>query len=92
VCSSDLVSSVRPECVYEGRICLDALEEGYTENSLVVELLQTVKELFLRRSFSTPVQIEKVELYRNNRTECDQRLRRAVTQQAKSSVEERLES
>jgi len=76
----------------EGRICLDALEEGYTQNSLVVELLQTVKELFLRGSLSTPVQIEMPELYRSNQTECDQRLRWAVTQQAKSSVEEQLES
>jgi ubiquitin-protein ligase len=43
----------------EGRLCLNIIEKGYLPNTPVVELIQTIKQLFLFPDTTTPLAICK---------------------------------
>jgi ubiquitin-protein ligase len=74
----------------EGRICLNVIEKGYMPNMPVVELLQTIKQLFLIPDMTTPLDIVKFFLYRDNRVLYERRARRSTADHAKATVEEWL--
>jgi hypothetical protein len=74
----------------EGRICLQPLERGYVPNAIVFKMMQSVKQLFLIPDNETPVQLTKLELFRENRDMYDHLARVSCETQAKNSPEEWL--
>jgi ubiquitin-protein ligase len=74
----------------EGRICLNIFERGYLQNAIVVEMIQSAKELFVMPEEDTPIQLEMLALFRENKAEYDRRARESCTAQAKGSPEEWL--
>jgi ubiquitin-conjugating enzyme E2 D/E len=75
----------------EGRICLNVIEKGYMPIMPVVELLQTIKQLFLVPDTTTPLDIEKYFQYRDARPEYE-RLARESGAAAKNTVDEWIAS
>lgn len=75
----------------EGRICLNIIEKGYMSTTKVVELIQQIKELFLHALEDTPIQIEKLMMYKHNRQEYDRRAFESTRNNAKDTYEQWIE-
>lgn len=75
----------------EGRICLNMIEKGYMSTDRVVDLIQRIKELFARALEDTPIQIEKLMIYKLNRAEYDRRAYESTRNNAKNTYEEWIE-
>jgi ubiquitin-protein ligase len=74
----------------EGRICLHDLERGYGPNSNVVELIQTIKQVFLIPEEGTPVELTKWFQFKHNRAEYDRLAAESCRTRAKDRPDEFL--
>jgi ubiquitin-conjugating enzyme E2 D/E len=72
----------------EGRICLNVIEKGYMPNMPVVELLQTIKQLFLIPDTTTPLDMAKLFQYKDQRAEYDRLARQSTAAEAKPTAED----
>lgn len=72
----------------EGRICLNVIEKGYMPNMPVVELLQTIKQLFLLPDLGTPLDITKYFQFKDNRREYERLAAESTRLQAKDTADE----
>jgi len=74
----------------EGRICLNMIERGYMTTSVVVEMIQRIRSLFLMPDIDTPIQLAKLDLFKSNRAEYDRRARESTELYGMNSPEEWL--
>jgi ubiquitin-protein ligase len=72
----------------EGRICLNVIEKGYTPNMPVVELIQTVKQLFLMPDTTTPLDIAKYFQCKDRKTEYERLAAESTRLYAKDTADE----
>jgi ubiquitin-protein ligase len=74
----------------EGRVCLNAIERGYVPRALVIDLIQTVKQVFLIPDTNTPVQAMKWTMFKDQRMEYDRLAWESAVREARNSPEEWL--
>jgi ubiquitin-protein ligase len=74
----------------DGRICLSAIESGYEPDMTVVELIQTIRQMFLLPDPTTPLDIGKYFEYREQREEYERRAAESTRLHAKNTVEDWL--
>jgi ubiquitin-protein ligase len=74
----------------EGRVCLNVIERGYVPRSLVIDLIQIVKQVFLIPDTDTPVQVMKWTMFKDERMEYDRLARESAAREARNSPEEWL--
>jgi hypothetical protein len=72
----------------DGRLCLNVIEKGYQATMPVVELIQTIKQLFLSPDETTVIDIAKYFQYRDARADYNRLASESRRLYAKSSVEE----
>jgi ubiquitin-protein ligase len=72
----------------EGRICLEIIEKGYTPKLTAVELIQSIKQLFVMPDTSTPLDIVKWLQYKGNRREYDRLALESARRFAKDTADE----
>ena len=74
----------------EGRVCLNILEKGYRADAVVVELLQSIRQLFVFPDPSTAIQIPRLEQYKNNPDEYFRLARQSADLYAKPTLDDWL--
>jgi ubiquitin-conjugating enzyme E2 D/E len=72
----------------EGRICLNVIEKAYMPNMPVVELVQTIKQLFLMPDLTTPLDIVKFFQYKDNRAEYERLAAESTRANAKDQADD----
>jgi ubiquitin-conjugating enzyme E2 D/E len=72
----------------EGRVCLNAIEKGYQATMSIVEVVQTVKQLFVIPDTTTVLDIAKYFQFRDARAEYDRLAAKSTRLYAKDSLEE----
>ena len=72
----------------EGRICLNIIEKGYISSKHVVNIIQEIKELFLLPSIDTPIQIETLDMFKNQKDKYEELARKSSEENAKDDYNE----
>jgi ubiquitin-conjugating enzyme E2 D/E len=72
----------------EGRVCLNVIEKGYMPTMPVVELIQTIKQLFLMPDLSTPLDMAKFFQYRDARAQYERLAAESTRLYGKNTVDE----